>query len=62
MLDGRVPVGLEELIRAKAEERWWEIVALEVMPGHVHLVVKHDPKSSASYVANQGKGMGTTHL
>nr|WP_244190428.1 IS200/IS605 family transposase [Streptomyces caeruleatus] len=26
------------------------------MPDHVHLFVKHDPKSSASYVANQFKG------
>lgn len=31
-------------------------MALEVMPDHVHLFVKHDPKSSASYVANQFKG------
>jgi cytochrome c oxidase subunit III len=26
------------------------------MPDQVHLVVKHDPKASASYVANQFKG------
>lgn len=30
-------------------------MALEVMPEHVHLFVKHDPKSSSSYVANQFK-------
>lgn len=47
---------LDELIREKADERGWDIVALEVMPDHVHLFVKHDPKSSASYVANQFKG------
>jgi putative transposase len=47
---------LEELIRQKADERGWEIVALEVMPDHVHLFVRHDAKSSASYVANQFKG------
>jgi putative transposase len=56
VLGGRVAERLEELIRAKAEERGWEIIALEVMPDHVHLFVKHDPKSSASYVANQFKG------
>ncbi|QIZ39765.1 IS200/IS605 family transposase [Saccharopolyspora sp. ASAGF58] len=56
VLDGRVAARLEELIRAKADERGWEIVTLEVMPDHVHLFVKHDPKSSASYVANQLKG------
>src|SRR4029079_14891854 len=56
VLGGRVAERLDELIRQKAEERGWEIVALEVMPDHVHLFVKHDPKSSASYVANQFKG------
>ncbi|MGI8312316.1 IS200/IS605 family transposase [Saccharopolyspora hattusasensis] len=56
VLGGRVAARLEELIRVKADERGWAIVALEVMPDHVHLFVKHDPKSSASYVANQFKG------
>ncbi|GAB3000085.1 IS200/IS605 family transposase [Streptomyces pseudoechinosporeus] len=56
VLGGRVAARLDELIRAKADERGWEIVALEVMPDHVHLFVKHDAKSSASYVANQFKG------
>jgi putative transposase len=56
VLDGRVAERLDELIREKANERGWTVVALEVMPDHVHLFVKHDPKSSASYVANQFKG------
>ncbi len=56
VLGGRVAERLEELIRQKAQARGWEIIALEVMPDHVHLFVKHDPKSSASYVANQFKG------
>jgi putative transposase len=61
VLDGRVAERLDELIRAKADERGWEIIALEVMPDHVHLFVKHDAKSSASYVANQFKGF-TSHV
>ncbi|EWS93511.1 transposase IS200-family protein [Streptomyces filamentosus NRRL 11379] len=56
VLGDRVAERLDELIRQKAEERGWEIIALEVMPDHVRLFVKHDPKSSASYVANQFKG------
>ncbi|MFE1774759.1 IS200/IS605 family transposase [Streptomyces sp. NPDC059008] len=56
VLGGRVAARLDELIRARADERGWEIIDLEVMPDHVHLFVKHDPKSSASYVANQFKG------
>jgi putative transposase len=55
VLGGPVAVRLRELIEQKAAERGWEIIALEVMPDHVHLFVKHDPKSSASYVANQFK-------
>jgi putative transposase len=53
---GQVAVRLRELIEQKASEKGWEIVALEVMPDHVHLFVKHEPKASASYVANQFKG------
>jgi putative transposase len=56
VLGGRVAVRLRELIEAKAAEKGWEIIALEVMPDHVHLFVKHGPKASASYVANQFKG------
>nr|WP_232839034.1 IS200/IS605 family transposase [Streptomyces triticisoli] len=56
MLGGRIASRLEEPIRAKADERGWEIVALDVMPDHVHLFVKHGAKSSASYIANQFKG------
>ncbi|MER6103240.1 IS200/IS605 family transposase, partial [Streptomyces sp. NPDC001832] len=56
VLGGRVAVRLRELIEQKAAEKGWEIIALEVMPDHVHLFVKHEPKASASYVANQFKG------
>jgi putative transposase len=56
VLGGRVAECRDELIRQKAEERGWEIIALEVMPDHVQLFVKHDAQSSASYVANQLKG------
>jgi putative transposase len=37
-------------------------VALEVMPDHVHLFVRHAPKASASYVANQYKGFTSRML
>ncbi|WP_406368479.1 IS200/IS605 family transposase [Streptomyces sp. NBC_00647] len=56
VLGGRVAVRLRELIEAKAAEKGWEIIALEVMPDHVHLFVRHEPKAFASYVANQFKG------
>ncbi|GAA3752931.1 IS200/IS605 family transposase [Salinactinospora qingdaonensis] len=62
VLGGRVADRLEQLIRSKADERGWEIIAVEVMPDHVHLFVKHDPKASASYVANQFKGFTSRML
>ncbi len=46
----------EEVIERKTAEKGWEIIALEVMPDHVHWFVKHEPKAPASYVANQFKG------
>ncbi|MFD8119782.1 IS200/IS605 family transposase [Streptomyces albidoflavus] len=62
VLGARVAERLDELIRQKADERGWEIIELEVMPDRVHLFVKHDPKSSASYVANQFKGFTSSML
>ncbi|WSA49897.1 IS200/IS605 family transposase [Nonomuraea fuscirosea] len=62
VLGGPVKARLEELIRVKADEHGWEIVALEVMPDHVHLFVKPHPKNSPSYVANQFKGFTSHHL
>ncbi|WP_433380502.1 IS200/IS605 family transposase [Streptosporangium sp. CA-115845] len=62
VLGGRVKDRLEELIHAKADEHGWQIVALEVMPDHVHLFVRPHPKNSPSYVANQFKGFTSHHL
>ncbi|MFG3438451.1 IS200/IS605 family transposase [Nonomuraea sp. NPDC047897] len=62
VLGGRVKTRLEELIRAKADEQGWEIVALEVMPDHVRLFVRPHLKNSPSYVANQFKGFTSHHL
>lgn len=56
VLGGRVGVRLRELIEARAAEKGWRVVSLEVMPDHVHVFVRHGPKASASYVANQFKG------
>ncbi|MFD7276322.1 IS200/IS605 family transposase [Streptomyces sp. NPDC059862] len=57
VLDGQVAERLRELIEQKAGERGRHIVALDVLPDHVHLFLKHDPKASASHVANQFKGL-----
>ncbi|MEV4565239.1 IS200/IS605 family transposase [Nonomuraea sp. NPDC049419] len=61
VLGGRVKDRLEELVRARAGEHDWEIVALEVMPGQVRLFVKPCPKNSPSYVAGRFKGFTSHH-
>lgn len=62
VLTGTVATRCEDLIRAKCAEHDWPIVALEIMPDHVHLFVKAHPKHSPSYVANQLKGVTSRHL
>lgn len=56
VLTGQVASRCDELVREVCAERGWEIVALEVMPDHVHLFVKPDPKSAPAFVAGQVKG------
>lgn len=53
---GNRPPAPSALIRAKAAEHSWRIVALEIMPDHVHLFVKAHPSDSPSRIANQFKG------
>ncbi|KAA2266453.1 IS200/IS605 family transposase [Solihabitans fulvus] len=57
VLTGPVKDRCEELIRAKAAEHGWGIVALEVLPDHVHLFVRPDQTASPAHVANQFKGV-----
>ena len=52
----------EELIREKAAEHGWRIIALEIMPDHIHLFVKTRTKDSPSFVANQFKGFTSRTL
>lgn len=61
VLAGAVKDRCEALIREKAADHGWRVIALEIMPDHVHLSVKAHPKHSPSYVANQLKGF-TSHV
>jgi putative transposase len=53
---GRVAARGKELIRAKASELSWRIVALEILPDHARLLVKAHPSDPRSRIANQFKG------
>ncbi len=60
VLVGMVESNLRRLIVAKAAELYCEIVALEVMPDHVHLFLKAPPTHAPQHIANQIKGY-TSH-
>ncbi len=60
VLVGRVESTLRSLIVAKTAELYCEIVALEVMPDHVHLFLKAPPTHAPQHIANQIKGY-TSH-
>ena len=60
VLYGVVKDRLVELIDAKCAEQGWTCEALEVMPDHVHLFVRVDPKTSPARIAHQIKG-STSH-
>jgi len=62
VLVGPVAKRCAALIRQKAAEHDCTIVALEVMPDHVHLFVKTHPADSPSHIANQFKGMTSRRL
>ena len=52
----------EELIRAKASGNDWQLVALEIMPGQVHLFVTAHRSGSPSRVASQFTGFTSRRL
>ena len=52
---------LRELLVEKAAELQTTIVALEVMPDHVHLFIETDPRWSISQLTRQFKGF-TSHV
>jgi putative transposase len=60
VLTGRIETRLRAPIFRKAEELHCEIVALEVMPDHVHLFLKAPPTHAPQHIVNQMKGF-TSH-
>lgn len=56
MLVGDLKTRLVELLNSKAAELGWEIIALEVMPDHVHLFIGVDPDVSPTQVMHRLKG------
>ena len=56
VLVGMLRVRLIELLNLKAQELEWNVIALEVMPDHVHLFISVDPDVSPTQVMHRLKG------
>lgn len=56
VLVGPVEARLKELLAAKCAELKWDIVALEIMPDHVHLFLSADPGTAPNQVMHALKG------
>jgi putative transposase len=59
---GRVAARRRELIRAKASEHSWRMVAVEIMPDLVRLLVRAHASDSPSPIASQFKGSTSRRL
>ena len=56
LLGGRVATRLDGLLDEIAAENGWQIVAREVMPDHVHILVRVRPTDSPAEVVGRFKG------
>lgn len=62
ILVGDVASRLQEIIFDLCRENNWFLVALEVMPDHVHLFLNTDPTFAPSTVIKRIKGRASHHL
>jgi len=56
ILGGRVAARCGELLEQIAAERGWQVVAKEVIPDHVHLVVRVGPTDAPAQVVRAFRG------
>ena len=59
MLQGDVGRKLEEILIEIASEKGLEVVAVEVMPDHVHLFINAPPQHAPSLLINWFKGISS---
>lgn len=62
VLMGKVVRRLKEIIRNVADEQKAEIIEMEVMPDHVHLLVEIDPQYGIHRLVKQMKGRSSRLL
>ena len=62
MLVNTIKNRLETLVKEVSTENKWDILALEVMPDHVHLFVSADTKTKPHMVVKRFKGKTSRFL
>lgn len=62
VLTGNIAERLKELVLEKQEEFQYEILDMEVMPDHVHLLIDVDPKIGVYSVVSKIKGYTSKQL
>jgi len=62
MLKGDVEIRLRELLEEKCNHNGYDIIALEIMPDHVHIFVTWEPTEPLHRVVNQLKGYTARRL
>lgn len=62
VLAGAIAVRAKELLLETASRYGWRIEAIEVMPDHVHVFVKADPKTPTWRIYKALKGVSASRL
>lgn len=60
VLEGEIENRLKQLIHDKQKEYGYEVLDMEIMPDHVHLLIDVDPKKGIVTIVNMIKGY-TSH-
>ncbi len=59
---GDVKQRLQQIIFELCTEHNWRLIALEIMPDHVHLFLEVDPTFAPSVIIKRVKGRASHHL
>ncbi len=62
VLVGDVKQRLQQIIFELCTEHDWRLIALEIMPDHVHLFLEVDPTFAPSVIIKRVKGRASHHL
>lgn len=61
VLIGAIAERLQQIICDESNEHRWKIIAMEIMPDHVHLFLNVKPTDCPSTIMNRVKGRASHH-